>query len=90
MTVDQITSAIISGNLSNDELNRVILAVTFTRNERARQAKRTFKCGDTVKWSSTKLGRELRGSVTKIAIKYVTVRTQQGLWKVPANMLEAV
>jgi hypothetical protein len=28
--------------------------------------------------------------VSKVAIKYVTVATQQGLWKVPANMLEAV
>jgi hypothetical protein len=27
--------------------------------------------------------------VSKVAIKYVTVTTQQGLWKVPANMLEA-
>jgi hypothetical protein len=26
--------------------------------------------------------------VSKIAQKYVTVNTQQGLWKVPANMLE--
>jgi hypothetical protein len=25
--------------------------------------------------------------VTKIAQKYVTVRTSQGLWRVPANML---
>jgi hypothetical protein len=28
--------------------------------------------------------------VVKIAIKYVTVRTVQGLWKVPANMLSKV
>jgi hypothetical protein len=30
----------------------------------------------------------MQGTVDKIAIKYVTVRTTQGLWKVPANMLE--
>jgi hypothetical protein len=30
------------------------------------------------------------GTVDKIAIKFVTVRTQQGLWKVPASMLEVV
>jgi len=28
--------------------------------------------------------------VKKIAIKFVTVSTTQGLWRVPANMLEAV
>jgi hypothetical protein len=32
----------------------------------------------------------MQGTVNKIAIKYVTVATQQGLWRVPANMLEAV
>jgi hypothetical protein len=30
------------------------------------------------------------GVVTKIAIKYVTVKTAQGLWRVPANMLTLV
>jgi len=30
------------------------------------------------------------GVVTKIAIKYVTVKTAQGAWRVPANMLEKV
>jgi len=29
----------------------------------------------------------LIGRVEKIAIKYVTVRTNQGAWRVPANML---
>jgi hypothetical protein len=32
----------------------------------------------------------MQGDVTKIAQKYVTVRTNDGLWKVPANMLEVV
>jgi len=31
---------------------------------------------------------EIKGNVTKIAKKYVTVDTQTGLWRVPANMLE--
>jgi hypothetical protein len=30
------------------------------------------------------------GMVVKIAIKYVTVKTVQGLWRVPANMLSPV
>jgi hypothetical protein len=32
----------------------------------------------------------MTGHVTKIAIKYVTVKTQGGLWRVPANMLSKV
>jgi hypothetical protein len=30
------------------------------------------------------------GVVMKIAIKYVTVKTVSGLWRVPANMLTLV
>jgi hypothetical protein len=46
--------------------------------------------GDTVRFHSAKRGVTMQGTVNKIAIKYVTVATQQGLWRVPANMLEAV
>jgi small-conductance mechanosensitive channel len=46
--------------------------------------------GDSVNFDSAKLGRNVTGIVTKIAIKYVTVKTATGLWKVPANMLTLV
>jgi hypothetical protein len=46
--------------------------------------------GDNVEFTSSKSGRLMRGHVTKIAIKYVTVNTGLGLWKVPANMLSVV
>jgi hypothetical protein len=32
----------------------------------------------------------MRGFVTKVAIKYVTIDTGMGLWKVPANMLTVI
>jgi hypothetical protein len=32
----------------------------------------------------------MTGFVTKIAIKYVTVKTLGGLWRVPANMLSKI
>jgi small-conductance mechanosensitive channel len=43
--------------------------------------------GDSVQFTSNKTGMTLTGRVEKIAIKYVTVRTPQGAWRVPANML---
>jgi hypothetical protein len=46
--------------------------------------------GDNVEFTSSKTGRLTRGFVTKVAIKYVTVNTGMGLWKVPANMLALV
>jgi small-conductance mechanosensitive channel len=46
--------------------------------------------GDNVNFNSTKLGKNVTGVITKIAIKYVTVRTATGNWRVPANMLSVV
>jgi hypothetical protein len=42
-----------------------------------------------VKFHSIKRGVTVTGTVTKVAIKYVTVKDGATLWKVPANMLEA-
>jgi hypothetical protein len=46
--------------------------------------------GDNVEFTSSKTGRAMRGFVKKVAIKYVTVDTGLGLWRVPANMLRVV
>jgi hypothetical protein len=43
-----------------------------------------------VNFTSSKLGRNVTGVVTKIAIKFVTVKTAQGAWRVPANMLSKI
>jgi hypothetical protein len=90
MNVDRINTAIISGNLTNDELTTVIDAVRYARAQLGRQSIRKLSIGDNVNFNSVKLGRNVTGVVTKIAIKYVTVKTVNGLWKVPANMLTVV
>lgn len=90
MNVDRINSAIIQGNLTNDELTTVIEAVKFARSRLTEQTKRSLRIGDNVNFNSTKLGRNVTGVVTKIAIKFVTVKTVSGLWRVPANMLTVV
>ena len=90
MNIDRINSAIIQGNLTNDELNTVIEAVKFARSRLGRQTKASLMAGDSVSFTSTKTGMTMTGFVTKIAIKYVTVKTLGGLWRVPANMLTKV
>ena len=79
-----------SGDLNNEDLNLIIEAVKFARKQLAQTAKRDLKIGDNVNFTSTKTGQNVTGMVTKIAIKYVTVRTVNGLWRVPANMLTRV
>jgi hypothetical protein len=90
MNIDAINTAIITGNLTNDQLSTVIDAVRYARSQLGRQSIRALSIGDNVNFTSTKTGQNYTGVVTKIAIKYVTVKTLQGLWKVPANMLTLV
>ncbi len=90
MNITQINTAIMQGNFTNDELSSVIDAVKFARTRLTRQIKSGLMVGDNVNFTSTKLGRNVTGVITKIAIKYITVRTAAGLWRVPANMLTKI
>jgi hypothetical protein len=87
--IQQVNSAIMFGEFSNTELDSILSAVQFAKASLRKQNIRQFAKGDLVKFHSTKRGMTMSGTVSKIAIKYVTVATPQGLWKVPANMLEA-
>jgi len=89
-TVQEINTAIIQGTLSNDELSSVIDAVKFARSRLTQLTKFSLRVGDNVNFNSAKQGRNVTGVVMKIAIKYVTVKTVNGLWRVPANMLTKV
>jgi uncharacterized protein YwbE len=75
---------------TNTELTSMIDAVKWNRANLAKQIKRSISVGDNVEFTSSKTGRLTRGFVTKIAIKYVTVNTGMGLWRVPASMLSVV
>ena len=90
MNVKQINTAIIQGNLTNTELSSIIDAVKFARSQLTNTIKWTLKVGDNVNFTSTKSGQNFTGVVMKVAIKYVTVKTVSGLWRVPANMLTKV
>jgi small-conductance mechanosensitive channel len=87
MNIDAINTEIMHGNFTNDQLTSIVDAVKYSRARLTEQTKRSLMLGDQVSFDSNKLGRGVTGTVTKIAIKYVTVNTSQGVWKVPANML---
>ena len=89
MDIKQVNSAIMFGNWTNVELESMIDAIKFARASLAKQNKNQFRVGAAVKFHSTKRGQTFTGTVTKVAIKYITVNSNGGLWRVPANMLEA-
>ena len=91
MNIMTINAAILNGGFTNTELSSIIDAVRFAKARLGDMTKRSLTLGDKVKFTSAKNGNTYTGSVTKIAIKYITVETPQGLmWRVPANMLTLV
>lgn len=89
MNVQQINAALIAGQFTNEDLNSVIEAVKYARARLARKVKQGMTAGDNVTFVN-KQGRTVTGHVVKVAIKFVTVRTVTGLWRVPAHMLTCV
>jgi hypothetical protein len=89
ISIKDVNSAIMFGNFTNDELTSIIDAVKYARAQLTQKTKRSLMLGDTVKFTSNRNGVTYRGTVRKIAIKFVTVDTGSVLFKVPANMLEA-
>ena len=87
--IQQLNSSIMFGDFTNTELESIISAVQYARAQLRKEKIREFARGDAVKFHSTKRGVTVTGTVTKVAIKYVTVKDGVMLWKVPANMLEA-
>jgi hypothetical protein len=90
LTIQQVNSAIMLQTWTDVELRSMIDAVKWNRANLAQRVKRSISRGDNVEFTSSKTGRLTRGFVTKVAIKYVTVDTGMGQWRVPASMLTLV
>lgn len=89
MDIKEINSAIMFGNLTNEQLNSIGDAVRYARALLTQQKKRQFRVGDAVKFTSNRNGVTYQGVVDKVKVKYILVRTPNSLFNVPANMLEA-
>ncbi len=90
MNIKDINQTIMFGTWTNDELTSIIDAVKWNRAKLTQATKWSLRVGDNVNFTQSKTGVNFTGVVMKIAIKFVTVRTIQGLWRVPANMLTKV
>jgi hypothetical protein len=90
MTANEISSAIIQGKFTNEELNHFTNAVTYARNYLQVQVRRQLEKGMQVSFKSGRSGRVIQGTVRKVNIKFAEVDTPAGGYKVPMNMLEVV
>jgi hypothetical protein len=62
--------------------------VQYARAQLGKTVKRQLQPGVSVSFVSNRSGQRVLGTVEKVAIKNVVVRTHLGLYRVPANMLE--
>ena len=91
--IQQVNQAIMFGNFSNAELDSIISAIKFARGQIVKQNKREMTVGSPVKFTSSRSGQTILGTVEKINRKFIIVRENGkafGNWRVPANMLETV
>jgi predicted oxidoreductase (fatty acid repression mutant protein) len=91
--IQQVNSAIMFGNFTNDELNSIADAVKFARTNIAKQNKRAMNVGTVVKFTNSKTGMTIIGTVKKVNRKFILVNEQKSgslfgsTWRVPASML---
>ena len=84
----QVNQAIMFGTFTNTELDSIISAVKFARSGIANQNKRAMTVGTIVKFTSSRTGAPVTGTVKKINRKFIIVSENGfGNWRVPANML---
>jgi hypothetical protein len=91
MNIKQINTAIMQGDLTNEELNSIGDAIRFARAQLVVRNKSALTIGSNVQFTSSTRG-TISGVVKKINRKFIIVDQpgQFRSWKVPANMLEVL
>ena len=94
--IQQVNKAIMFGNFTNDELNSINDAIKFARAGIAKQNKREMGVGTVVKFTNSRTGMTVTGTVKKVNRKFILVNEQKSgslfgsTWRVPASMLTVV
>jgi len=71
--------------MDGDEINSVISAIKLRRTFIAKSTVLNFEVGDKVEFDAR--GSVITGTITKKAIKNITVDTGRGKWRVSATLL---
>ena len=90
LTIQQVNSAIMFGDFTNEQLASIADAVKYRRAQIVKETKRSLITGDFVQFTHPKTGRKHQGNVVKIAIKNIKVREGNTTWNVPASMISVV
>ncbi len=88
LTIQDVNSAIMYQDWTNDELMSMWQAVKYNRERLGKKKVWSMTLGAKVKFTNSKTGRVHTGVVTKIKQKKVIVKEGFTNWNVPAAMLE--
>lgn len=88
-TIQEINSSIIHGTFTIEQLDSIVTAVKFARNQIGNKNKYTLVRGSKVKFTSSRTGQTVIGEVTDVKRKYIHVLSGMTSWRVPASMLSA-
>jgi hypothetical protein len=88
MNLNQIKAEILTGGFDNAGLQELIETVQYARAQLGKTVKRQLQPGVSVSFVSNRSGQRVLGTVERVAIKNIVVRTALGLYRVPANMIE--
>jgi hypothetical protein len=88
MNLNQIKAEILTAQLTNAELQELMETVQYARAQLGKTVKRQLQPGASVSFVSNRSGQRILGTVERVAIKNIVVRTHLGLYRVPANMIE--
>jgi hypothetical protein len=90
MNLNQIKAEILTGGFDNAGLQELMETVQYARAQLGKTVKRQLQPGVSVSFVSNRSGQRVLGTVERVAIKNIVVRTHLGLYRVPANMIEVV
>jgi hypothetical protein len=90
MNITQIKAEILTGTFNNVELQELMETVQYARAQLGKTVKRQLQPGVSVSFVSNRSGQRVLGTVERVAIKNIVVRTALGMYRVPANMIEVV
>ena len=90
MNLTQLKAEILTGGFDNDQMRVLMETVQYARGQLGKDIKRQLAPGVSVSFVSNRSGQRVLGTVERVAIKNIVVRTHLGLYRVPANMIEVV
>jgi hypothetical protein len=88
MNLNQIKAEILTGGFDNSQLQELMETVQYARAQLGKTVKRQLQPGASVSFVSNRSGQRVLGTVERVAIKNIVVRTALGMYRVPANMIE--